>query len=175
MPMDDEERVGVEAKLELIVGHLNDAKDRLSKLEAFQYSAFETAAPQTITAGTGPTVVPIYSPPMGFWALVRQVRVTGVTIGAVAGVNVDLYVTSRQSVVVPPVSDWRGSTGTSTSAPGLPVLLTPGSREVPVQPGEWITVVLSGSGVVTGAQFQASVLVERFQALANLIRTGGYR
>lgn len=172
--MSEDEGGGILVEIKAALGLISRGyEDTRRAIQAFQYSVFRpVTVPTFAVPTTGPSVIPIATAQMGWYSMVRQVRVTGVNMTAVTGVNVDLYVTSRQAIVTPPVSDWRGSSGTTASNPGLPVLLALGTRELPVHPGEWLTVVLSGTGVVAGAQFQVSATLEDMQGFAGLIRTG---
>lgn len=168
---------GVEGEIDLkvtlgaIEEHLADGRRK----QAFAYSSFRTQAPPTFTATGSPSVLYLGTPNMGLWWLIRQVRVTGVTIAAAPNINADLYVTAQPPSAnpgVPPVTDWRGSSGTSASPSGLPQAYSPGTREQPVQHGEHVVIVVSGSGVTNGLQLQASLTVEEFRAFAGLVRTG---
>lgn len=165
--------IEVDADLKLTLGSIEEHLADARKKQVFAYSSFRTIAAPTFTATGSPAVIYVGSPRPGLWWLVRQVRVTGPTIAEIAAVNVDFYVTGQPpSLSVPSVTDWRSSPGTSATPSGVPQTYSPGTREIPVQSGEFVVVVLSGTGVTNGTQWQASLTAEEFRAFAGYVRTG---
>jgi hypothetical protein len=166
------------AKLHATLGGLKESVDRANSHALRQFQREIIFKIQTVSqALASPSVFAsgLWTPPEGYWWDLHQVAVSGPvaangTMLALAGVNVDLYVTGGFSTgMVPSVGDWRGSSGTSATNPGVPTLLAFSAKECTIQNGESVAVVCSGAGVTTSSMIYVTLFVSQFAGFANLI------
>jgi hypothetical protein len=166
--------VGIFAGLTAKLGDLSEGIKKQNRLSGFQHEMNLRVQPVSQTVTGTVSVMNLGTPNDGYWWKLRSVRVVGPaasngTVLAVANVNVDLYVSATpvNAGTPPPIGDWVGAAGTSTSPSGLPATLAPGEKEVVLQSGDSLVVVCSGAGVAN-IPIVAVAQVSQLQGFAEL-------
>jgi hypothetical protein len=138
-------------------------------------------------AGTGPLILNLGTPPVGYYWKVRSIQVVGLAAANgnptyTASVVCDVYITSQspaplgsstQAGLIPPLGDWYLSNLTTSSNPTSAVVpweRNLGSDEMSVQSGDNLMIVLTGAGVVTTTTFIAGAFVHQYQGLSEMGR-----